>query len=112
MRRFLFPIWEEIGVERPTPEQVRHYLLAHDWQERPYGPEMLVFEKPIEGADQPVVQILSSSDRYPDYPQRLLDLLGVLCRLEDRLIRHLLTDMLAPEGNGVVATASTRVGRR
>jgi hypothetical protein len=98
MRRFLFPIWEELGVEQPTPEQARRYMLTHGWTEQPYGPELFVFEKSIDGADKPMIQVLPSSAEMSSYPQRLLDLLGALCRLEDRLIRHILADMLAPEG--------------
>jgi hypothetical protein len=100
MRRSLFPIWEELGVERPAPEQVRRYLVSHGWRERPYGPELFVFERSFEGADEPVVQILPSSQEMPAYPQRLLELLQTLSRLEDRLIRHILADVLAHEANG------------
>lgn len=106
MRRFLFPIWEEVGVDRPTPEQVRGYMLHNDWRERPYGPELFVFEKSIVSADEPMIQILPSSERDSAYSQRLLELLQALCRLEDRLIRHILTDMLAPEANGVASQSS------
>jgi hypothetical protein len=107
MNRFSFPIWEEVGVPRPTPEQVRNYVLAHEWREQPYGPELFVFEGPKDDDDRTIVQVLPSSDSYTEYPQRLLELLRALSLIEHRLIRHILADMLAPESNGAPVQATT-----
>lgn len=108
LRRFSFPIWEEIGVERPTVEQVRRYLRNHGWQEQPYGPQGFTYGGPRDDDDREIVLLLPSSEQMDEYPQRLLELLRALSLIERRLIRHLLTDMHAPESNGVpVPTATT-----
>ena len=100
MRQFSFPIWEELGIPRPTPEQARHYLLARGWREQPYGPELFVFEGPKDDDDRTIVQILPTAESYEEYPQCLLVLLRALSLIERRLIREILADMLHPVANG------------
>jgi hypothetical protein len=94
--------WVDRRIDRVRVENVRNYLLAHNWRLQPFpGPELLVFEGPKDDDGEPILQVLPSSERLRDYRMRLEDLIGALSVIEDRPAADILTDMLAStQANG------------
>jgi hypothetical protein len=88
------PIWQELNVDRPTPEQVRRYMLDRGWQIQPHRPELIVFEGPLADNGERIIQVLPSSETLVDYSIRLHEMLKALSVIENRPVREILADML------------------
>src|SRR4051794_27108441 len=88
-------IWLDWGIDLPPLERVRSYLPAHGWRLKDWpGPELLVFEGPLDDDGQPIIQIVPSSEAYQDYPLRVDELVRSLAVIENRPIPEVLRDML------------------
>jgi hypothetical protein len=74
------------------------------------GPELLVFEGPLDDDGEQIIQVLPSSERAGDYRMRLESLIGALGIIEDRPAVAVLTDMLAASRSNGVAQPPTDDG--
>jgi hypothetical protein len=79
---------------------VQSYLLGRGWRPKPYpGPELLVFEGPLDDDGEPIIQVVPSSEQMLDFRLRVTELIEALSVLEDRPATEILTDILR-EGSG------------
>lgn len=104
--------WVDPRMERVRVDDVRAYLEAHGWVQKPYPrPELLVFEGPLDDGGEPIVQVLPSSERLADYRLRVEELIASLSVLEDRPAVEVLGDLLsAILANGSRNNGSTEAG--
>jgi hypothetical protein len=88
--------WVDPRVEQVRVPGVRSYMLRHGWKLRPYpGPELLVFDGPLDDDGEPIIQLIPSSERMRDYRLRVVELITALSVLEDRPPVAILNDILA-----------------
>jgi hypothetical protein len=88
--------WVDPRIRSVTVAGICPYLLARGWRLQPYpGPELLVFEGPLDDDGQPILQVVPSSERMSDFPMRVEELIAALSVLEDRPARDILEDVLA-----------------
>ena len=66
--------WVDPRVEKVRLADLRTYLLAHGWKLKPFPqPHVLVFEEPVEGGEEPVVQVLPVSEQARDFRRSVID---------------------------------------
>jgi hypothetical protein len=97
--------WVDPRVQRVRVADLQAYLLGRGWALRPNpNPNLLRFEEPQETND-PLFQMVPSSERFADYRQRVAELIATLSEIEDRHPVTILDDILraggARDGSGV-----------
>jgi hypothetical protein len=100
--------WVDPRIDRVTVGNVRSYLLNRGWQLQPFpGPELLVFQGPMDDNGEPIIQVLPSSEELRDYRMRVEDLISALSVIEDRPAVDVLNDILASaHANGAAQLSS------
>jgi hypothetical protein len=77
--------WVDPRVENVRLGDLRAYFDAHGWKLRPYPqPQVLVFEEPVEGGEEPAVQLIPASEQARDFRRRVVEAITALSALEDR----------------------------
>lgn len=89
--------WVDPRVLSVHVADVRNYLLRQGWKLRPNpNANLLRFEKPAEGSDPPLFQMVPASEHFSDYRQRLTELITTLSEVENRHPVEVLNDILQP----------------
>jgi hypothetical protein len=92
--------WVDPRVSLVRVAALQSYLLGRGWKARPYpGPELLVFEGPLDDDGEPIIQVVPSSEQMLDFRLRVTELIEALSVLEDRPAQEILADVLR-EGPG------------
>jgi hypothetical protein len=109
--------WVDPRVKTLRVAEVQAYLRQHGWSHRPGSrPQQLVFEKPAAASGEAAVVAVPASEQFPDYPQRILEVVTELAEIEDRYAVDVLNDILRaqtpPEPNGAARDASSATGAR
>jgi hypothetical protein len=87
--------WVDPTIEAVRLADVQAYFLAQGWKLRPNpNPNLLRFEKAMDGESQPIFQMVPTSEHAADYRQRLAELITTLSELEDRHPAEVLGDIL------------------
>jgi hypothetical protein len=77
--------WVDPRVEKVRLASLSAYLLGHGWRLRPFSqPQLLVFEEPVQGSEEPVVQLLPASEQARDFRRSVIDAITSLSALEER----------------------------
>ncbi len=88
--------WVDPRIRSVRVAGVRSYLLGRGWKLQAYpGPELLVFEGPVDDDGEPIIQVIPSSEDMRDFSLRVDELIGALSIFEDRPAGQILTDILA-----------------
>lgn len=103
--------WIDPRIVSVKAAEVRSYLLARGWKLVPFpGPELWVFEGPRDDDDQPIIQVVPSSEQLRDFRLRVEELIGALSILEDRPAGDVLNDILLADLAKAAVPATGRDG--
>lgn len=88
--------WVDPRVQLVRVAEVQSFLLGRGWKRRPFpGPELLVFEGPVDEDGVPIVQVVPSSEQMRDFQLRVEELIAALSVLENRPTGAILNEMLS-----------------
>ncbi|HKI32730.1 MAG TPA: hypothetical protein VKA46_12835 [Gemmataceae bacterium] len=105
--------WVDPRVEKVRLGDLRAYLLARGWKLKSFPqPQVLVFEEPVEGGEEPVVQVLPVSEQARDFRRSVIDAITSLSALEDRHPVAVLEEILrqAPRDRPASPNGPARAG--
>ena len=87
--------WIDPRVESVRLPELRSYLLAHGWKLKSYPqPQVLVFEEPVAGNEEPIVQLVPVSDQVREFRRSVIDVITSLSAVENRHPAAILDDIL------------------
>ena len=87
--------WVDPRIASVRPAAVQSYLLRRGWKRQPFpGPELWVFEGPLDDDGEPIIQVIPSSESLRDFRLRTEELIGAMSILEDRPAVEILNDIL------------------
>jgi len=104
--------WVDPRIDQVRVADVQSYMLRHGWKRRPYpGPELLVFDGPLDDDGKEIIQLIPSSERMRDFRLRAVELINALSVFENRSPVAMLNESLAPSaaqaaGNGQGGTST------
>jgi hypothetical protein len=89
--------WVDPRVDFVHLADLQSYLLAHGWKLKPYPQaQAQLFEKPIEGSEEPIVQLLPTSEQIRDFRRSVIDAITSLSAVEERHPIEILNEILRP----------------
>jgi hypothetical protein len=87
--------WVDPRVEQVRLADLRAYLRAHGWKQKPYPrPQVAVFEEPVEEGGEPVVQLLPVSEQARDFRRSVIEAITSLSAVENRHPVEILNEIL------------------
>ena len=87
--------WVDPRVSQVRLKDLKNYLSTHGWKLKPFSrPQVLRFEEPTTGGEEPVVQLVPSSEKHPDFRRGVIDTITSLSECEDRHPVEVLNDIL------------------
>lgn len=94
----------------PTPEQIRAYLVAHDWAPDDPLSDLVIFTyKELSDDGQPITVGVPNSLGVIHYPLRVKDVVATIAWVEDRPEADILTEMLATDATPAPRTPPASV---
>jgi hypothetical protein len=112
--------WVDPRVSQVRLRDLKNYLSAHGWTLKPFPrPQVLLFEEPSASGNEPIVQLVPSSEQHPDFRRGVIDTITSLSECEDRHPVEVLNDILRqddlagtmPNGPGAAAPAVGQLER-
>jgi hypothetical protein len=93
--------WVDPRVEKVRLEDLRAYLLTRGWKLKPFPrPQVLLFEEPVTGGKEPVVQLLPASEQVRDFRRGVIDTITSLSAVEGRHPVEILNEVLRHAADG------------